>query len=156
MSVSAKLALKGLGLVGAALVLTACGGGGGSAGADEAAIKAKLATLPAPYNTGDYQNGKVKFAQCRSCHTIVKDGADMTGPNLYGLFGRKAGTHGEYKYSDALKSAGFTWDAQHLNDWIAAPQTYMPGTKMTFLGLPEEKDRIDLIAYLKIESGFGE
>lgn len=137
---------------GAALLLTACGGK--PSAADEAAIKAKTAALPPPYNTGDYQNGKVKFAQCRACHTVVKDGANMVGPNLYGVFGSKAASKPDFAYSDALKAAGFTWDAQRLNDWIAEPQTYLPGTKMTFVGLPDQKDRIDLITYLKIESGY--
>jgi len=147
-----SLAPKALALAGTAILLSACGGG--DSAADEAALKAKLASLPAPYNTGDYQNGKVQFAQCRSCHTVVQDGANMVGPNLYGVFGRKAATKEGFEYSTALKDAGFTWDAQHLNDWIAQPQTYLPGTKMTFPGLNAEKDRIDLIAYLKVESGY--
>jgi cytochrome c len=138
--------------MGVALLLTACGGG--DSASDDAALKAKVASLPAPYNTGDYDNGKVMFAQCRSCHTVVQDGANMVGPNLYGMFGQKAGTKAGFEYSTALKSAGFIWDAQHLNDWVAQPQTYLPGTKMTFPGLNAEKDRVDLIAYLKIESGY--
>ena len=151
MQASKSLAPRMIALAGAALLLTACGQ---DSAADDAATKAKLASLPAPYNTGDYANGKVQFAPCRSCHTVVQDGANMVGPNLYGVFGRKAGAKADYVYSDALKNAGFTWDAQHLNDWIAEPQTYLPGTKMTFVGVPEEKNRIDLIAYLKVESGY--
>jgi cytochrome c len=119
--------------------------------ADKAAA---LAALPAPYNTGDLSNGQSKFAFCRSCHTITEGGPDMTGPNLYGVFGRKAGSKDGYKYSDAVKAAGFTWDAEHLDKWLSSPRDYLPGTKMTFAGLHDPKDRIDLIAYLKVESGY--
>jgi len=117
--------------------------------------KAELvASLPAPYNTGDLENGKRKFAMCRSCHTINQGGPNMTGPNLYGVFGRKAGAVEGFAYSDAVKAAGFTWDADHLNNWLADPRGFMPGTKMSFMGLKEPKDRIDVIAYLKVETGF--
>ena len=55
-------------------------------------VKTLLAELPAPYNTGDIDNGKSKFAQCAACHTTAEGGPNMTGPNLYGVFGRKAGS----------------------------------------------------------------
>jgi len=115
---------------------------------------AVLASLPAPYNTADLANGKAKFALCRSCHTIAPDGANMTGPALYGVFGRKAGAQTGYNYSDAVKAAGFDWTAEKLDGWLADPKGFLPGTKMTFLGLKEEKDRVDLIAYLKVETGY--
>lgn len=116
--------------------------------------QAALASLPAPYNTADLKNGEAKFALCRSCHTVVSGGPNLTGPNLYGVFGRHAGSKEGFAYSDALKAAGFAWDAPHLDAWLADPRGYMPGTKMTFPGLKDEKDRIDLIAFLKIESGY--
>ena len=112
-----------------------------------------LASFPAPFNTADLANGEAKFALCRSCHTITPGGANMTGPNLNGVFGRKAASVADFKYSDALKNAGWVWDASHLEQWLAQPQTFLPGTKMTFAGLKEQKDRDDLIAYLMIETG---
>lgn len=137
----------------AGLALTACGKPAEEAKAPGAPNPA-LAGLPPPYNTADVDHGKQLFAQCRSCHSIAEGGADMTGPNLHGMFGRKAGGKEGYKYSPAMAAAGFTWDAAHLDGWLAAPRTYLPGTKMTFLGMAEEKDRVDLIAYLKTETGF--
>lgn len=115
--------------------------------------KALLASYPAPYNTADLENGEAKFALCQSCHTITPDGANMTGPNLHGVFGKKSASNPDFKYSDALKAAGWTWDADHLNKWLEAPQTFLPGTKMSFAGLKDAKDRTDLVAYLMVETG---
>ena len=71
--------------------------------------KAAVAALPAPFNTGDPAKGEQKFAICRSCHTVAQGGPNLTGPNLAGIFGRKAGTHPDFNYSDVVKAAGFTF-----------------------------------------------
>ncbi|MGA0601012.1 c-type cytochrome [Caulobacter sp. KR2-114] len=155
-------------ILGAASLLAACGKSGGAsstASADQpsapaepasapaaltdAQKKALLAELPAAYQTADLDSGQAKFALCKSCHTAVKDGGDMTGPNLHGVFGRKAGSKEGFAYSDALKASGITWDADKLNQWLTNPKGLVPGTKMTFVGLQDPKDRTDLIAYLK-------
>lgn len=114
--------------------------------------KALIATLPAPYNAADLDNGKHKFAQCRSCHTTAQGGPAMTGPNLWGVFGRKAGSVADFAYSDGLKAAGWTWDVEHLDKWITDPRAAVSGTKMTFFGIKDPKDRVDVIAYLKSET----
>ncbi|MGA0606780.1 c-type cytochrome [Phenylobacterium sp. VNQ135] len=119
----------------------------------DAEKQALLASFPAPYNTADLANGEAKFGLCRSCHTITPGGANMTGPNLHGVFGRKAAQAEDYKYSDALKSSDIVWDANHLDQWLAKPMTYLPGTKMSFAGLKDAKDRTDLIAFLMVETG---
>lgn len=121
--------------------------------ATDAEKQAILASYPAPYNTADLANGKAKFALCRSCHTVAPGGANMTGPNLFGIFGKPAASHPDFNYSDALRNADIVWDGAHLDDWLEKPQTYLPGTKMSFAGVKDEKDRVDLIAYLMVESG---
>lgn len=147
-------------LMGTCVLLAGCGqktDAPPAAAPQEATAEQKaavLASLPAPYNTADLTNGKAKFGLCRSCHTIAPGGANMTGPNLHGVFGRKAGSVEDYKYSEAVEHAGFVWDAEHLDKWLAEPRTFLPGTKMSFAGLKDPKDRVDLIAYVKVESGY--
>jgi cytochrome c len=116
--------------------------------------KALLAKLPAPYNTADLANGESKFALCATCHSLPQGGPNMTGPNLYGIFGRKAATAPGFSYSDVLKASGWTWDAARIDTWITDPKVALPGTKMTFAGLKDPKDRTDVIAYLMIGTGF--
>ena len=114
-----------------------------------------VAELGPAYAKADLSNGQTRFALCRSCHTIVKGGPNMTGPNLYGLFGRKAGSVADYAYSDGLKAYGVAWDAARLDAWIKDPRAVVAETKMSFMGLKDDKDRTDLIAYLKVASNGG-
>ena len=111
-----------------------------------------LASLPAPYNDGDLANGRRQYAKCRSCHLIEKGGDNRVGPALHGVFGRTAGTSPGFSYSPALTNAGFVWNADKLNQWLADPKGFLPGNRMTFIGLKQEKDRRDVIAYMKVES----
>ena len=153
-----------LGLTATAALLSACGksstapdqGGAPAPAAAEAPtpeqIKAIQATLPAPYNTADLENGRHKFAQCAACHTLTQGGPNMTGPNLYGVFGRKVGTAAGFDYSDAVKAQSFTWDAAHIDTWITDPRVMIPGTRMSFIGLKDPKDRADVIAYVKVNT----
>ncbi len=143
------------------LALGACGAegasggsGGGASQRSDAETAALMASLPAPYNEADLDNGRRVFARCRACHTIVEGGANMTGPNLHGVFGRTAGTHDGYAYSRALGGAGFQWDAERLDHWLENPSTFLPGNRMSFDGVADATDRRDLIAWLKVESGY--
>jgi len=120
---------------------------------DEDAKKAQAA-LPAPYNTADLANGESKFALCQTCHTVVEGAPNMTGPNLHGVFGRKAASVPGFTYSDVLKASGWTWDAARIDTWITDPKVALPGTKMTFAGLKDPKDRTDTIAYLMVHTGY--
>ncbi|MDO1559891.1 cytochrome c family protein [Brevundimonas sp. 2R-24] len=120
---------------------------------DPAAVQTALATLPVAYAEADLENGQRVFARCRSCHTLPEGGPDAVGPNLYGLFGRPAATHGAYRYSDALKASGWIWTAETLDPWIENPRQALPGNKMTFAGIRDAEDRRDLIAYLRVAAG---
>jgi cytochrome c len=112
----------------------------------------RLAALPAPYREADLDNGARVFARCRACHTITPNGPNLTGPNLYGVIGRVAGTHPGYAYSKPLKAAGFAWDEAHIDPWLTRPRTFLPGNRMSFPGLPDAEDRRDVIAFLSVEA----
>lgn len=111
--------------------------------------KALLADLPAAYQSADLDNGQAKFAICKTCHNTAQGAGAMTGPDLYGVFGRKAGSEASFAYSDGMKSLGVTWDAASLDKWITDPKAMLPSTKMTYIGMKDPKDRTDVIAYLK-------
>jgi cytochrome c len=115
--------------------------------------KALLATLPAPYNTADLENGERKWLMCKSCHTLVEGGANLTGPPLHGMFGRPAASLPDFKYSEALKAKAVAWTPETVDPWLADPRAYAPGTKMSFAGVKTPKDRTDLIAYLMVNTG---
>ncbi len=117
-------------------------GGGEDAGPP---IEALLATA-------DPAKGAEVFKKCTACHTIVKGGANGTGPNLWGSMGKPHGHVAGFAYSDALKSIPGVWDWNAMNDWLAAPRKYANGTKMTFAGLSKPEDRANIIAYLNQNS----
>ncbi|KND94266.1 Cytochrome c, partial [Tolypocladium ophioglossoides CBS 100239] len=99
---------------------------------------------------GDAKKGANLFkTRCAQCHTVEAGGGNKIGPALHGLFGRKTGSVDGYAYTDANKQKGITWEEKTLFDYLENPKKYIPGTKMAFGGLKKEKDRNDLIAYLK-------
>jgi cytochrome c len=89
------------------------------------------------------------YARCVACHAFEYH---RTGPKHCGLFGRKAGTAAGYEYSAAMKKYAVTWNERSLARFLAAPLTAVPGTTMTYAGVPDGQDRADLVAYLKQES----
>jgi cytochrome c len=98
----------------------------------------------------DSQQGEGVFkSKCSICHSVLPGGATKVGPNLHGLFGRKAGTLSGYNYSTAMQNSGIVWSAQTLDDYLTNPHKDIPGDKMPFPGLPDKADRDNLISYLE-------
>ncbi|PPD14989.1 MAG: cytochrome c family protein [Methylobacterium sp.] len=97
----------------------------------------------------DAEAGRSVFGQCRACHQVGETAKNAVGPVLNGLFGRKAGTVPGYNYSEANKNSGITWDETNFAAYIKDPKGFMPGNKMAYAGLKDDKRIADLTAYLK-------
>src|ERR1700712_1468026 len=99
--------------------------------------------------TADATKGAEVFKKCAACHTINQGGANGIGPNLYATVGEAiAQGKGGFAFSDPLKAKGGSWGFDELNAWLTSPRKFAPGTKMTFAGLSNPKDRADVILYL--------
>ncbi len=120
------------------------------AAAQQTATEAKMVTLLA---RGDVKSGKKVAKKCKSCHTFEKGGKNKTGPNLYGVVGRKMGTaKGFTKYSAALLNKGGVWDYEALDHFLAKPKDYIKKTKMSFAGIKSAEKRADLILFMRQQS----
>ena len=87
------------------------------------------------------------------CHNFTKGGGNKIGPNLWGIVGSKPAEVPDYSFSDAMKAReSKPWTYEALDEFLTAPRKDVPGTKMTFAGLPKPQDRADLIAWLRQQS----
>jgi cytochrome c len=93
--------------------------------------------------------GEAIYGRCQACHSFEYH---RTGPKHCGLFGRRAGSAEGYEYSSAMKRSGIVWSTRSLDRFLAAPTSVLPGTTMTYAGVPDAKERAALIAYLKARS----
>ena len=100
------------------------------------------------FAAGDPEAGAKVFNKCKACHQIGPGAKNVVGPELNGLNGRHTGAVEGYNYSDANKNSGLVWDEATFLEYIAAPQKKIPGTKMTFAGIPDETDRANLWAFI--------
>ena len=110
---------------------------------------ALLVGLVSGASAQDAASGEKIFVQCRTCHQIGPTAKNAVGPALNGLFGRPAGSIPGFNYSPANKNSGITWDEATFAEYIKDPKAKIPGTKMIYAGLKDEKRIQDLIAYLK-------
>ncbi|GEN98978.1 hypothetical protein NSE01_08110 [Novosphingobium sediminis] len=159
-----------LGLIALSAALAACGGkkeeaaapaeapAAAAPAADAAAPAAAPAKIAADDVTtidgtkfadmkGDAAAGEKVFTQCKTCH-VIDPGVNRIGPSLHGIIGRKAGEVAGFSYSSANKESGITWTPEKLYQYLEKPMRVVPGTKMSFAGLPKGQDRADVIAYL--------
>ncbi|HUI18873.1 MAG TPA: cytochrome c family protein [Alphaproteobacteria bacterium] len=125
------------------------------AGVETASAPAATAPAPAALQPiepflakASIDDGKKVANQCKVCHTLGKGEPARIGPNLYGIVGEKVAARAGFQFSDALKKVSGDWSFDELNKWLAGPQQLAPGTKMTFVGIKDEQQRADVIAYL--------
>ncbi|MFQ6551118.1 c-type cytochrome [Aestuariibius insulae] len=100
------------------------------------------------FASADAAAGERVWGKCRACH-MLEDGANGTGPHLYGVVGREVAAVAGFGYSGALADAADVWSPEALNGFLENPRGYAPGTSMGFAGLPKVEDRANLIAYLQ-------
>jgi cytochrome c len=114
-----------------------------------AALLALLPIIaPAAGRAADATAGQAIFARCKICHTVEAGGRNLVGSNLHGMFGRKAGTVEGFNYSAAMKDSAIVWDDDTVAKYLRDPRGFMPGNKMAFPGIKEDKEMADLLAYL--------
>ncbi len=101
----------------------------------------------------DARRGERVYARCLACHALAYD---RVGPRHCGLLGRQAGSVPGFAYSKAMKESRLIWDEKTLDRFLAHPVQVVPGTAMTYDGVPDAKDRGDLIAYLRQASDLPE
>lgn len=101
---------------------------------------------------GDAEAGAQVFRKCQSCHAVGAGAEDRVGPHLNGLFGRRAGAHDGFNYSQdmAMMGAdGLTWTIEKLDAYLENPKALVSRTRMNFRGLKEAQDRADVLAFLR-------
>jgi cytochrome c len=122
-------------------------------------VPAALSAEPAPVPRealveANYRQGMVAFqSRCSACHSLAEGGTDLAGPNLFGVFTRKAGGKPGFRYSAALARAGFQWSPARLLAWIADPNGYLRGSTMMLPEPVPETDRVALLSFVMLETG---
>ena len=93
-------------------------------------------------------DGAKVFKKCLACHSVGKGGPNKIGPNIFGVLNRKAGSISNYKYSKAMLAYGKVWSFEEMNSFLTKPKDWIKGTKMSFAGLKNAKDRAAVILYM--------
>jgi cytochrome c len=119
----------------------------------EAAAPEVEMTFADLYAAADVAKGEKAFGKCKACHKL-EEGANATGPSLFGVVDRPMAEAPGFGYSDALIALqGGTWTPEQIDAYVTSPKDYAPGNKMTFAGLKKPEDRANLIAYLATIGG---
>jgi len=108
-----------------------------------------IMALFASVNAAD---GSAVFKKCTACHSIAEGGANKIGPALWGVLGRKSGSFPDYKYSKAMAAHGKVWSFEEMNGFLIKPKDWIKGTKMSFAGLKNAKERAAVILYMNENS----
>jgi cytochrome c len=116
--------------------------------ADKGAAPAAAEPIEPLLANASLERGEASAKKCIACHTFGKGEPNKVGPNLWGVVGRNKASHPGFNYSAALKAKGGTWTIDDINAFVTNPKAAVPGTAMTFAGIPRASERADLIAYI--------
>ena len=102
----------------------------------------------------DYARGRITFQQrCSACHTLAEGALHLAGPNLWGVFRQTAGAREDFVYSEVMKNADFAWTPDRVDDWLANPNSFLPGNIMLIPEPVPERDRLAMISFMMVETG---
>ena len=135
-----------------AIMLAACGGGDAKS---EPIKSVPVTTPPAATKVAELtpmERGARIYKRCQSCHTLEEGGKHRVGPNLWDIYGSKAGSKEGFAYSKAMLASGVTWDEDSMDQYMTRPKEFMPGNKMSFIGLKKAEDRAAVQAYIKAKT----
>ena len=114
---------------------------------------AAASDLDARLAAANMKRGQLLYMVCKACHDVEAGLPHKVGPNLHGMFGRKAGTAEGFKYTDAMAKSGLVWTPETMDEWLRQPGALVPGNGMAFAGIANDADRASLIAWLLANSG---
>jgi len=119
-----------------------------SAASETSSENATTGDVMALFASANLSDGEKVFKKCAACHSIAKGGANKIGPALYNVIGRQAGSLSDYKYSKGMIAYGKKWTPQEMDGFLENPKGWVKGTKMSYAGLKNPKERAALILFL--------
>ena len=119
-----------------------------NASTETSSASSELGNIKALFTSTNATEGEKVFKKCAACHSIAENGGNKIGPALWGVLGRKAGSLSDYKYSKAMVAYGKPWLFEEMNGFLIKPKDWVKGTKMSFAGLKNAKERAAIILYM--------
>ncbi len=136
-----------------AILVASCGSGSESSSALEPQKPAQTAPIvQAAVELTPMERGAKLYKRCRACHTLEDGGKHKVGPNLWDIYGKKAGSQEGFKYSKVMAASDVIWDDETLDGYITKPSAFMKGNRMSFVGVKKAEDREALLLFLKAET----
>lgn len=109
--------------------------------------------IPVSRKMTQMERGAKIYKRCKACHTLNEGGKHKVGPNLWAIYGQKAGSKEGFAYSKAMKASEVIWTNETMDGYIKKPSVFMKDNRMTFIGLKKQEDRDALQVYLKAKTG---
>ena len=120
--------------------------------AETSSVDVNNGNIMALFASTNAAEGAKVFKKCAACHSISQGGGNKIGPALWGVLGRKAGSISDYKYSKAMVAYAKPWSFEEMDGFLIKPKDWIKGTKMSFAGIKNEKDRAAVILYMNENS----